>query len=236
MKLIEIDRAYRLSELPRETLLELQKRLTELGYNPGPVDGIYGPKTQSSFTDWKEDNWMGEHELIGPGSVKELMVEGRPLDTKEQMVATILRECDKQGLPLKTQKAYVLATVEHETAGTFLPVREAYWLSDEWRRRNLRYYPYYGRGHVQITWKENYQKYSQLTGRDLVGNPDLAMEPGVSLFILVHGCKNGAFTGRKIEDYINESKTDYVNARRVINGTDRAHHIASLAWEWCDKI
>ena len=42
--------------------------------------------------------------------------------------------------------AYVFATVFHETAQTFAPVIEAYWKTEAWRKRNFRYYPYYGRG------------------------------------------------------------------------------------------
>jgi len=152
---------------------------------------------------------------------------------KWQTVRAICKECDRQRLHLTQQKAYLLATVEWETAGTFAPVREAYWLSEEWRRRNLtRYYPYYGRGYVQLTWSTNYQQYSELLGLDLLGNPDLALRPDVALFILVHGCKFGVFTGHKLEDYIISGHCDYWNARRVINGTDRATEIEAIARDW----
>src|SRR5690606_34382592 len=50
--------------------------------------------------------------------------------------------------------AYILATGWWETGKTMQPVREAYWLDEDWRRRNLRYYPFYGRGDVQLTWEE----------------------------------------------------------------------------------
>src|SRR5438045_92240 len=52
--------------------------------------------------------------------------------------------------------AYGLATAWHETAAQMQPVREAYWLSEDWRKANLRYFPWYGRGFVQITWQANY--------------------------------------------------------------------------------
>jgi hypothetical protein len=39
----------------------------------------------------------------------------------------------------------------------------------------------------------------------------------------------GLFTGKKLNDYINNTKTDYVNARKIINGLDRANLIASYA-------
>ncbi len=54
--------------------------------------------------------------------------------------------------------AYALATACHETAYTMQPVREAFWLSENWRRTHLRYYPFYGRGYVQLTWKANYER------------------------------------------------------------------------------
>jgi hypothetical protein len=47
--------------------------------------------------------------------------------------------------------------------------------------------------------------------------------------VLVHGFKTGAFTGRKISDFINEHETNYVKARYCINGKDRADDIAALA-------
>ena len=128
-----------------------------------------------------------------------------------------------------SQWAYVFATVFHETAFTFEPITEAYWLSEEWRKKNLRYYPYHGRGYVQITWKKNYQIFSSILGEDLVKNPDLAKVPKYAFKILVKGFINGIFTGKKISDYINTSKKDYKGARRCINGTDKAQIIANYA-------
>lgn len=138
-------------------------------------------------------------------------------------------ECAEQGVTMPEQVAYVLATAEWETDGTFEPVREAYWLSEEWRERNLRYYPYYGRGYVQLTWETNYRKYENITGMPLVAYPDLALENDLAAQILAHGMRTGAFTGRKLSDYINAEGVDFVGARRIVNGTDRAEAIAALA-------
>lgn len=58
-------------------------------------------------------------------------------------------------------------TVRIETGGPtralrFTPVREAYWMTEEWREANFtRYYPWYGRGPIQCTWKTNYDVYSR---------------------------------------------------------------------------
>ncbi len=151
--------------------------------------------------------------------------------TRQGTIDAIKWECKSQGLKLKTQIAYVLATVEHETGDTFKPVKEAFWLSERWRKKYLRYYPFYGRGFVQLTWEENYKKYSKIIGVDMVKDPDIALRDDVALFILVHGFKNGTFTGKKLSKYINKDKTDFVGARRVINGKDRNKDIAGKA-EW----
>lgn len=153
----------------------------------------------------------------------------KKLDQKEVNALDVFLnfyERDKSYFTL-AQWAYVFATVFHETNATFLPTKEAYWLSESWRLKNLRYSPFYGRGYVQITWEDNYRKYSKKLGIDLVKNPDLAMEPENAWFITIDGFKNGVFTGKKMEDYINSSKTDYVNARRIINGIDKAQAIAA---------
>lgn len=157
-------------------------------------------------------------------------------EPQTDIVKDICEECDRQGLPLTTQKAYVLATVEWETGGTFKPVREAPSKSEEWRRRNLRYWPYYGRGYIQLTWKANYEKYGKILGLDLVNDPDLALDPKVALFILIHVFKNGTLTGRRLEEFVNPDKTDFVNARRVINALDRAKTIAKLAQKWLTRL
>jgi hypothetical protein len=72
----------------------------------------------------------------------------------------------------------VLATIAIETAHTFKPVQEAFWLDDAWRYANLRYAPYWGRGYVQLTWLENYTYYGWKIGHpELATFPDKAMVP-----------------------------------------------------------
>jgi hypothetical protein len=162
--------------------------------------------------------------------------------SKEGNIAAIKAECQKQGLSLATQTAYVLATADWETGSTFKPVREAFYISEDfdtaeaWRKAHLGYYPYYGRGYVQLTWEDNYHKYSKILGVDLVSEPDKALEPGTALFILVHGFKTGTFTGKKITDFINEEETDFYNARRCINRLDRAGTIAQLAEKYQQEM
>ncbi|MGR9074244.1 MAG: glycoside hydrolase family 19 protein, partial [Gammaproteobacteria bacterium] len=100
----------------------------------------------------------------------------------------------------------------------------------------LRYFPYYGRGYVQLTWEKNYEKYSRILDVDLVSEPDRALNADIALFVLVHGFKTGVFTGRKITDYIDENSTDFVNARRCINGRDHANDIAQIAENFLEGL
>lgn len=142
--------------------------------------------------------------------------------------------CIDHGLKRIDQRAYPLATAYHETAYTMEPVREGFYLGNkaEEFRRKLRYFPYYGRGFVQLTWRQNYVTFARLLNCDLVKNPDLALDPKRAAWIMAYGFKHGSFTGARLERYVNERKCDYVNARRCINGTDKAELIAGYAVAW----
>jgi predicted chitinase len=155
--------------------------------------------------------------------------------TKAEAIQLIKDKCIDLGLDQPAQIAYVLATVKHETMGTMMPVRECFWMSDpdNWLRiHHPDYYPYYGRGYVQLTHKTNYEKFSRITGRDLVNHPEIAMEPEVAAFILVYGFLHGTFTGLKLETFVNDEHIDFIGARKCINGTDKARTIAALAQEF----
>lgn len=135
--------------------------------------------------------------------------------------------------------AYVLATEYHETAKTMQGVREGLNASDAWRRKHLRYYPWYGRGKVQLTWERNYRYATERLCElgfqvDLIKNPDQALDNDIGAAILVIGMIEGWFTGKKLRDYLpaDPNKEHYTNARRIINGTDKAELIAGYAVEF----
>jgi hypothetical protein len=90
-------------------------------------------------------------------------------------------------------------------------------------------YKYRGRGCVHLTWKSNYQKFSNLLSFDFVSNPDAAGKFEYSVPIMIVGMSKGLFTGRKMGDYLNKYGVDYLSARRVINSTDKQELIASYA-------
>lgn len=139
--------------------------------------------------------------------------------------------------------AYILATAYHETAKTMQPIAE-YGKGknyDYGKKLKMSRKPYttpnqlyYGRGFVQLTWYENYANMGKLLGVDLLNNPDLAMNMEIAIKIMFEGMlraksRFGDFTGKSLEDYFNASKTDWVNARRIINGMDKADLIAGYA-------
>ena len=157
---------------------------------------------------------------------------------------TILAASD--GLPI-SHRAYLFATAYHETANTMRPVRETLadtddkaiarleaawakgklpWVKSPYWRKDADGKSWLGRGYVQLTHKANYSKAGAKLGVDLVGNPDLAMQPTVAALVLVRGCSEGWFTGKRLADYL---PGDYVGARRVVNGTDKAAQIATYA-------
>jgi hypothetical protein len=174
-------------------------------------------------------------------SVCECGILGKKLKPdQERGLEAVLRAAKAADWPLAFA-AYALATACHETAYTMQPVREAFWLSENWRRTHLRYFPFYGRGYVQLTWKANYERADrelELSGR-LKDNLDLAMDPDIAAKIMVKGMQEGWFAGDKkggrhtLARHLaaNGAATlaQFTSARRIINGTDKAGKIADEA-------
>ncbi|HWK14656.1 MAG TPA: carboxypeptidase [Rhizobiaceae bacterium] len=149
----------------------------------------------------------------------------------------IVAECVKQDL-LRNQCAYVLATAWHET-GAFKYMREIWGPTPAQKRYEGRKdlgntvkgdgKKFLGRGFVQITGRRNYADWSKRLGLDLLKEPQLAEKPEIAVRILVQGMKFGTFTGKNLGDYITLQRSEFVGARRIVNGTDRAEQIASYA-------
>lgn len=145
--------------------------------------------------------------------------------------------------------AYILATVYHETGTRMEPVREGFCSTDEssikavtdlYNRGKISQnyaapHPngnsYFGRGLVQITWAENYKKLGNALGigTQLYNNPSLALELNMSVKILFKGMISGLFTDYSLASFFNTTMTDWLPARKIINGMDKADVVANHA-------
>lgn len=139
--------------------------------------------------------------------------------------------------------AYIFGTVYHETARTMAPIEE--YGKGKGRRYGKKIkqsgqpyttpdHIYYGRGYVQLTWFENYDKMGRILGIPLLQHPELALVPEHAADIMFEGMTKsvsfkGDFTGHYLEQYFNDTMEDWINARRIINGLDRAELIAGYA-------
>lgn len=146
------------------------------------------------------------------------------------------------GMPL-AHVAYLLATAFHETGGRMEPVREGFCKTDAGSRRAVESlfnkgvirwnyalpeangHSYYGRGYVQLTHMENYEKTGEALDIDLVNNPDLMLDPTISAKAMVWGAETGAYRGKSLSDKLPSNvpptAAQWRSARGIINGDVR---------------
>ena len=178
-----------------------------------------------------------------------------PFQQEQRDALYIILKCienDSYKLELE-QYAYILATIHHETNKTYRPIKEKLQViattAHQKRIKDLqsRYAPsgFYGRGYVQITWQQNYRAlgeklkkhysdYIDLPDDWLEKNPDQALKPPVAWHIISLGMRLGLFTGVCLSKYISQKtgEKDYVSARKIVNGTDKADEIANVAFRF----
>lgn len=147
--------------------------------------------------------------------------------------------------------AYALATAYHETAFTMQPIAEMggysyfehnYGVNGKNSKRAILNgntavgdgAKYKGRGFVQLTWKNNYKKAAIATGLPIDVNPDLMLQINPALKVMIWGMSGGHFTGKALKDYLGAKAAfnEFVNARKIINGTDKAFDIANYAFKF----
>jgi hypothetical protein len=176
----------------------------------------------------------------------------------EDGLNTLLREIEgDQNFTEPAEIAYVLATVWHETWQAkrnirFQPCIEYYGGSKQDEYFEERYgcdtkkgkelgntekgdgARYRGRGYVMITGKDNYRRISKRMGDgDFLISPNCSSYAAVNPYaykILSIGMREGLFTGKKLSDYREKGGGyDFVKARAIVNGRDKAELIAGHA-------
>jgi hypothetical protein len=143
-------------------------------------------------------------------------------------LSSLLDKIEQDGrlLPDLRKIAYFLATIKWETANTFSPIKERRARpGTAVRTLQDRYWGtgYYGRGYIQLTFRKNYARFG------IEDAPDKALEPDTAYEIASKGMTEGLFTGKKLGDYFSANSEDFIGARKIINGTDKASEIALIA-------
>lgn len=143
--------------------------------------------------------------------------------------------------------AYGLATARREVGAGMVPVREGFKKTDaEARAYVLRHYPtkygkpagpwghvYYGRGIVQLTWLDNYER------EDIAADPDKALEPKFAAELMFKGLLDGRWNGlgKGLAHYLpTDGPDDLKNARRTVNITDHWEEIAGFYRQFMGAI
>jgi putative chitinase len=154
-----------------------------------------------------------------------------------QSVILALWEGDQTGTPMDDIRwlAYMLATAYVETDRKMWPI-------EEYGKGSGKDYgtTYYGRGFVQLTWEENYDRagaaLSLIDDRDPVDHPEIVLDSLIAARIMFRGMAEGWFTGRKLGDYFNDEVDDPIDARQIINGNDRDEEIAGYHEKFLEAL
>jgi predicted chitinase len=244
----------------------VQRALAELYLlNPNDdVDGQIGARTRAAWGFFKEATNLPDPDILDAASTGKLLqaldspagLIGKPIvdlqpdfefrqnqakDNRDKSVAAIVAAARARKLS-NPQIAYVLATAEHESDS--FKTLEEYSSGTQYEGRadlgntmagdGVRFK---GRGYVQLTGRLNYTRYTEIAGLQLARLPIMVMNwPALSVFIIVDGMVRGIYTGRRLSEFVDDTRQDFVNARRVINGLDRADKIAGQASDWLRQL
>ena len=171
--------------------------------------------------------------------VTETLFRGSLPDWQREPLERLFAAGRARGKGLR-KTAYVLATAYHETGRFRWMVELASGEAYEGRRDLGNTRPgdgprFKGRGFVHITGRRNYGWASEITGMDLVSSPGLAAEPALAAQIIWAGMLQGAF-GHRLSQHVGRGRCDFVNARRCVNGLDRAELIAGYAASFLEAL
>ena len=129
-----------LSALSMPQIEALQRGLAISAYPVGLVDGLIGPRTRNAYAEFVADLGAGNPLVISCDVIHLLQTKtnelnailARPAHNEDGVKDSIAAAFRFMGLTMREHVAYGLATTQWETAHTFKPVREAFWLSENW--------------------------------------------------------------------------------------------------------
>lgn len=180
-------------------------------------------------------------------SVRGSLFSGSMTQSQVDGMTMLLNRAEDEGTDDR-HLAYILATTFHETAQTMQAIAE--YGKGKGKPYGVPAGPYgqvyYGRGFVQLTWLENYQKMQKALGdrwegRDIVKVADKALDTDIATDIIFYGMYTGAFTGVGLPKYMtitnpDSDTTDFYNARKIVNGLDQASLIQGYAVKFANAI
>lgn len=67
------------TQYPQDTVRKVQQKLNEEGFQAGPVDGIWGPKTQSAVKNFQQQKGIDASGQLDEKTLAELDVEAQPM-------------------------------------------------------------------------------------------------------------------------------------------------------------
>jgi len=188
-------------------------------------------------------------------TVRPALFNGTLTQKQVDGMEAILHEWEAQQLTDLRWLAYILATAYHETAKTMQPIAEyGKGKGHDYGKmlkmgggpgKRIAYFTpnhiYYGRGLTQNTWYETYQRLTKAAATqgkkwDFLNNPDLLLQMEPSIWATFYAMQVGLYTGKKLSDYFNEQKEDWINARKIINGLDCAKMIADYGNEFYNAL
>lgn len=79
------------------TVREVQRALKDNGCNPGPIDGIDGPRTHAAIREYQKKENLNENGRLGPETLAALGVKSEGAGTEMQVAGTQVRNSYDKG-------------------------------------------------------------------------------------------------------------------------------------------
>jgi putative chitinase len=178
----------------------------------------FAERYQPYFNEFCPEFGIYDHYLIGAAFFATVSIETRGLEVIEEdlyykdpvRVANVFRRA------FDLDKNKRIDEEELENARNY--VRKPAELS------RLLYAGKHGRGLTQLTWEENYEKYSEYCGVDCVSNPDLLLQPldavrSACWFWKTNKCSEAVMSGGSDDTY----RALMTRVTRIVNGPALMH-------------